>query len=340
MPVPLKIERPLFAFRRKSSTFGVGQDYQTQVHTPLGVSWRASCMSVSMLPYQEDPFEFSLPTPVDSALHSSTPQDPSMYQISSTSYPYTTDAPYQEEEQGFCSNFACCGLVLPDMHQLLAHFEEAHVSVFNSNDLPLYTPPFPEHVGQPQSSYTLGDALRYPAPTDHQESHGHTSNVAPSSPSRPNLVISHDYPRVVEPQPTSHSATNPSYRPSAPDPGSIFTARGNPAAAGRPPTDSLPLSLPLGQQTRPVSPLVSLDPSRFSAGSTDRRGRETSLMPERNHGVSKGGSGPKSKKRERMFKCPQTGCTKSYLNPNGLKYHLEKGTCTIDPDLYLPNRGD
>lgn len=29
------------------------------------------------------------------------------------------------------------------------------------------------------------------------------------------------------------------------------------------------------------------------------------------------------------------GCIKSYLNPNGLKYHLEKGTCIIDP-LYRP----
>lgn len=31
----------------------------------------------------------------------------------------------------------------------------------------------------------------------------------------------------------------------------------------------------------------------------------------------------------------RAGCIKSYLNPNGLKYHLEKGTCIIDP-LYRP----
>ncbi|KAI0337255.1 hypothetical protein BDW22DRAFT_1364338 [Trametopsis cervina] len=39
--------------------------------------------------------------------------------------------------------------------------------------------------------------------------------------------------------------------------------------------------------------------------------------------------------REKAFKCPHPGCTKSYLNPNGLKYHLEKGTCAIDP-AYAP----
>ena len=32
--------------------------------------------------------------------------------------------------------------------------------------------------------------------------------------------------------------------------------------------------------------------------------------------------------RERTFRCPNGACTKRYLNPNGLKYHVEKGTCT------------
>ena len=33
--------------------------------------------------------------------------------------------------------------------------------------------------------------------------------------------------------------------------------------------------------------------------------------------------------REKAYKCTKPGCTKSYLNPNGLKYHLAKGTCTF-----------
>ncbi|KAI0741241.1 hypothetical protein BC629DRAFT_277497 [Irpex lacteus] len=40
--------------------------------------------------------------------------------------------------------------------------------------------------------------------------------------------------------------------------------------------------------------------------------------------------------REKAFKCPHPGCTKSYLNPNGLKYHLEKGTCVVDPTFVDP----
>lgn len=36
------------------------------------------------------------------------------------------------------------------------------------------------------------------------------------------------------------------------------------------------------------------------------------------------------KKREKTYRCPEPRCSKSYLNPNGLKYHLEKGTCKIN----------
>jgi transcription factor SFP1 len=32
--------------------------------------------------------------------------------------------------------------------------------------------------------------------------------------------------------------------------------------------------------------------------------------------------------REKAYRCPNAFCTKRYLNPNGLKYHIEKGTCT------------
>jgi len=34
-----------------------------------------------------------------------------------------------------------------------------------------------------------------------------------------------------------------------------------------------------------------------------------------------------SRQREKTHKCPRPKCIKSYLNFNGLKYHLEKGTC-------------
>lgn len=41
-------------------------------------------------------------------------------------------------------------------------------------------------------------------------------------------------------------------------------------------------------------------------------------------------------KREKAFRCPRPGCIKTYLNPNGLKYHIERGTCSIDPGYQPP----
>ncbi|KAL5476412.1 hypothetical protein ACEPAI_3417 [Sanghuangporus weigelae] len=40
--------------------------------------------------------------------------------------------------------------------------------------------------------------------------------------------------------------------------------------------------------------------------------------------------------REKAYKCPKPGCTKSYLNPNGLKYHCAKGTCTFADGTSAP----
>jgi transcription factor SFP1 len=37
-------------------------------------------------------------------------------------------------DEAFCSNFTCCGLILPDMHALLQHYEDAHVRVEMSDD--------------------------------------------------------------------------------------------------------------------------------------------------------------------------------------------------------------
>jgi len=48
---------------------------------------------------------------------------------------------YPTVEREICSNFNCCGLNIPDLHELLAHFEATHVeSVPVIPDEPLYHP--------------------------------------------------------------------------------------------------------------------------------------------------------------------------------------------------------
>ncbi|KAG6834979.1 hypothetical protein H0H93_005953 [Arthromyces matolae] len=43
------------------------------------------------------------------------------------------------------------------------------------------------------------------------------------------------------------------------------------------------------------------------------------------------------KRSKKAYQCPTPGCTKSYLNPNGLKYHQEKGTCKIESPASSPS---
>jgi len=38
----------------------------------------------------------------------------------------------------------------------------------------------------------------------------------------------------------------------------------------------------------------------------------------------------RQRKKDKIYKCPHLDCTKTYLNANGLKYHLEKGTCKTE----------
>lgn len=68
-----------------------------------------------------------------------------------------------------CSNFSCCGLALPDLHQLLDHFEEQHVLVIGRNGRPLYpTPSQPAHPHPlpptPSSQPAASIILNYPQP--------------------------------------------------------------------------------------------------------------------------------------------------------------------------------
>ncbi|KAJ3416535.1 Origin recognition complex subunit 2 [Chytridiales sp. JEL 0842] len=41
------------------------------------------------------------------------------------------------------------------------------------------------------------------------------------------------------------------------------------------------------------------------------------------------------RERVKMYKCPRPGCTKIYKNANGLKYHLEKGSCETDTITFV-----
>ncbi|KAH7881743.1 hypothetical protein F5I97DRAFT_674985 [Phlebopus sp. FC_14] len=75
---------------------------------------------------------------------------------------------------------------------------------------------------------------------------------------------------------------------------------------------------------------LCLPPSSFTACTTSSlSGRQGSCLPSKTERKRPRGVHGPPRRRDKLYKCPRPGCTKSYLNPNGLKYHLEKGTCNL-----------
>ncbi|KAK7466205.1 hypothetical protein VKT23_004928 [Stygiomarasmius scandens] len=72
--------------------------------------------------------------------------------------------------------------------------------------------------------------------------------------------------------------------------------------------------------------------TRSSGGSRALRGTKGELLTQRDGQlIEKVPRKAKISRKERKHRCPIPGCTKVYLNANGLKYHLDKGTCKIEP---------
>ncbi|KAH9957138.1 hypothetical protein BC827DRAFT_1227774 [Russula dissimulans] len=199
---------------------------------------------------------------------------------------------YPTFEREICSNFNCCGLNIPDLHELLAHFEATHVdSVSVIPDEPLYHPTI-------EPLYDVAHkVLSFPQPR---------ALPAGSRPRTPSPC-----PPTLDSE--SDSATSPVSLAGPPSPRDILARASTPEFVSLA-TQKEPIALSPSLLTTPREPAYG--PKRV-----ERRGprgrfqsHETTTTP---------------RKREKLYHCPKPGCLKSYLNPNGLKYHLDKGTCQL-----------
>ncbi|KAI0661892.1 hypothetical protein C8Q70DRAFT_1112811 [Cubamyces menziesii] len=206
-------------------------------------------------------------------------------------------------DQSFCSNFSCCGQNLPDLHHLLDHFEEEHVLPLPQTTDP--STPAPYILSYPQPNPPL-QPINHPISAAHGPlravpdlhhvpdlTYSPASIASPSPLCLPPALFSFQPPRSCTPPPHSSDDADENVLDSPRVPSIARSSVGPQRTAKQHPrTDPLSRSRPVAQT-----------PERPSS-SRRRDGRE------------------------KMYKCPYPGCTKSYLNPNGLKYHLEKGTCT------------
>ncbi|KAM5539217.1 hypothetical protein V8D89_007090 [Ganoderma adspersum] len=133
-------------------------------------------------------------------------------------------------DQSFCSDFACCGQKLPDLHHLLEHFEEEHVLPLPSDARPLFSSPvYAQPCSASLGSYT-SYILSYPQPDPPLHAAAHSISVSaasdPGSHPLPSLQFGGIPPVAVpdlthtplSPSPTASSATSAHSSPGPSEP--------------------------------------------------------------------------------------------------------------------------
>ncbi|KAG6852871.1 hypothetical protein C0991_008451 [Blastosporella zonata] len=220
-------------------------------------------------------------------------------------------------ERTFCTNFSCCNIVLPDLHALLDHYDvttSGHsVKSISRTSTPSLTrspssspPSSPGWQSSPESSPPRRYVTLWPAPGPTC-----TANVT---------EIAAPEPLVYEPDVYALSEF-PTYE-------HCYDAATSPELQNLKQSlaDAIPASVPeIGDKGRRAGP----SSAEHKKPSVKRKGKVDLT------GVPLATARKRSKK---AYQCPTPGCTKSYLNPNGLKYHQEKGTCKIDimPSTLFP----
>lgn len=257
-----------------------------------------------------------------------------------------------------------------DEHIALADVQPSPVKALQLNRNPgiAYSQLAPfSHTASPfvdavQSAYLPGFGQNYDTELFSPDSEfGLVSSTSP--------VFAREFPEFDQfegtPPPSSPTPSSPLYSsPSSPSPSSSgsssFPSTASSSALSSPVCPSAPMlpevDMPfalaslMGNASIDILPHDQEDGYVPSIMRKDRTGMKAQNRSERGVGKeatvgSKGGKGKakgafsaekaaakaaSKQRREKAYKCPHAGCTKSYLNPNGLKYHLEKGTCCFD----------
>ncbi|KAL5504366.1 hypothetical protein ACEPAH_8440 [Sanghuangporus vaninii] len=155
-----------------------------------------------------DGFEFTSCSPLTSALHLGTsPLMGNVYLPSTAAQLSMSCSPrgdYSSFERDYCSNFACCGITLPDMHALVAHFEETHLGA--SEGAPFVAPqcglgvpvPQPKPLPQVITNNTNGTDIGAKGIAASSDASSPNSSVGPETPP-PSHVSAYGFPMNGQP---------------------------------------------------------------------------------------------------------------------------------------------
>ncbi|KAL5525540.1 hypothetical protein ACEPAG_6876 [Sanghuangporus baumii] len=156
-----------------------------------------------------DGFEFTSCSPLTSALHLGTsPPMGNVYLPSTAAQLSMSCSPrgdYSSFERDYCTNFACCGITLPDMHALVAHFEETHLGAsegapFVSPQSALYVPvPQPKSLLQVNTNNTTGTDTGAKGTAAIVDAPSPNSSIGPETPPPSSHVSAYGFPMNGQP---------------------------------------------------------------------------------------------------------------------------------------------
>jgi len=267
-------------------------------------------------------------------------------------------------EQDFCRDFTCCGLTLPDLHELVGHFEEAHVRVIPESQKDTISPPTWGGLDSPSeaSSGASTPPLMFDSPSESLDGHSQSAFATfLSSPRRrsssyfdfasrkfPNSGPRMRYPLHLGRRESASTGSSDNGDDSAMD---LDLGSASESVCLSPTLLVFPKNVYALPPPPPPPPTVQLE-VRCSSESTSPEWPQQE-PPKKKVRVASDhettitwadspphppatGRRPKSQSHHRRhrafkpFKCPHPGCTKTYLNANGLRYHLNKGTCEFE----------
>ena len=257
-------------------------------------------------------------------------------------------------EASFCRDFACCGLILNDLHDLLQHYEECHVRLEDDEN----------SLFDDESDNSWSPSLSFASlPTSD------STTTAPNSPLLDDSDLNFSNIDTIKKRAaaylsdlynaTSSSSSSPSSSSSSSQ-SSLPTSPCSIAATTAIVEDEEPVRKSNGKK-RSYSPsaldLLTQSAAKKLALASSYNGGDlpTPMMSDEDFLAQAGAllaSANTSKLQidvilfslnlianlhhfildanaDKPYKCPVSGCDKAYKNPNGLKYHNQHGHCNL-----------
>ncbi|CCO30318.1 hypothetical protein RSOLAG1IB_01193 [Rhizoctonia solani AG-1 IB] len=271
-------------------------------------------------------------------------------------------------EENFCRDYYCCGQALQDLHELVAHYDAVHAgcssdeSTSSMSSSPRSSFSVPGTPG-PDAAPPSIDYMEFESKLNAHAAHATNasspavspqrmapmtqplSSVARSSTWQSYFPAPEDDEDIFMSDESVMSMRDRNRARSLPDttkclsPAVLTTATFPiPSLSARHSVPSLSSNY---NMTMPQQPTLSIPvppnipPAPFAARSSvvslpsSSDEEEDDLDTSRwSHRSIKAKPSAKPLK-EKAYKCPNPECQKSYKNPNGLKYHITKGTCLV-----------